>query len=88
MSKRVQVSEDLFQILPLEEQRAVLRLGVAFRQVGWQERLRRAEAPIREMEARYGCPLAELEEVLDYIPAHPYTSYRRFENHPEPSAFL
>jgi|YNPNPStandDraft_1061719.scaffolds.fasta_scaffold00785_10 hypothetical protein len=62
MSKQVRVPENLFQILPPEEQKAVLRLGVAFRQVGWEEKLRRAEAHIHEMEARYGCTLAELEE--------------------------
>ncbi|MGB9722687.1 MAG: hypothetical protein ACP5OO_04260 [Chloroflexia bacterium] len=61
MSSRTRSPANLFQILPPEEQKAVLDLGIAFRKVGWEERLRRAEVRIRDLEAKYGCTLAQLE---------------------------
>lgn len=62
MSSRAQLPGNLLETLPPEEQKAILDLGIAFRKVGWEERLRRAEARIRDLETRYGCTLTQLEE--------------------------
>lgn len=61
MSVATRSPEHLLKSLPPDEQRAVLSMGAAFRRIDWQERLYRATAHIRELEARYGCSLAELE---------------------------
>ena len=61
MTVLTDLPEHLLRALPVAEQRAILGLGVTFRRVGWEERLRQAKVHVREKESRYGCPLAELE---------------------------
>ncbi|MBI4786624.1 MAG: hypothetical protein HY782_06220 [Chloroflexi bacterium] len=74
---------EIFSVLPEEDRRAILNVGIAFRRVDLEKRLVRSQSQIREFETKYNTTIDQLEKAglpddADYLMHEDYIEWHHW----------